>query len=240
MSALDNITDWAQDQYFSVNGAENDDTSDDLTTFQNNYIRAFNLWLDEYETEAFWNVARVNDYELATIANITDYTFNLPENYRSPVFQRDKYLKFVSDGIVIAKFKLVDPNQRQVDDDIDRPDRATFIPSGGVSTGGGQVVLSRAPTDAEVGATIVLDVVYMFPRLTTKDDTALSWIYSKQIATLGISKNVTLSDVTKATLSPSFVQRYGNELNKALNANIASTEVDTMESDDNSNIGGIW
>lgn len=241
MAALDNITDYAQDQYFTVNGSENDDTGEDLTTFQNNYIRAFNLWLDEYESEAFWNVARVNDYELATIADTTTYSFNLSATYRSPIFEQNKYLKFVlDDGTVIAKFKMVDPNQRQDDEDIERPDRATFLPTGSIGTGGGKVILSRAPTDSEVGAKIVLDVVKMFPRLTTSDDTVLSWIYSKQIATLGISKNVTLADVTKVSLSPSFTQRYTNELNKALNANMASNEINDMETDDHSNIGGIW
>lgn len=241
MAVLDNITDFAQDQYFTVNGAENDDTGADLTTFQNNYIRAFNLWLDEYETEAFWNVARVNDYVLATIADTTTYSFDLPATYRSPIFNKNKYLKFVlADGTVISKFKMVDPSQRQDDEDIERPDRATFLPTGSVGTGGGKVILSRVPTAEEVGASIVLDVVKMFPRLTTTDDTVLSWIYSKQIATLGISKNTTLADVTKVSLSPSFTQRYTNELNKALNANMASNEIDDMGSDDYSNIGGTW
>lgn len=242
MAAIDDITEYAQDQYFTVNGAENDDTGSDLIAFQNNYIRAFNMWLDEYETEAYWNKARENDYVLGTISDTTTFSFVLPVTYRTPVFDQDKYLKFVlSDGTVIARFKLVDPNQRQVDDGaIPHPDRATFMPSGNISTGGGTVVLSRAPRDEEVGATIVLDVVKKFPRLTRDDATVLGWIYSKQIASLGISKNVSLSDVTKVSLSPSFTQKYTNELNKALNANIASTEIDEMQRDNYGNIGGIW
>lgn len=241
MAAIDNITQYAQDQYFTVNGAENDDTGADLTVFQNNYIRAFNLWLDEYETEAYWNKARVNDFVLATIADTTTFSFALPATYRTPVIDENKYIKVVlTDGTVVGRFKLVDPNQRQVDDDLQRKDRATFLPAGSIGTGGGTIVLSRAPTAAEVGAKLVLDVVKMFPRLTTVDDTVLSWIYSKQIATLGISKNITLSDVTKVSLSPSFAQKYNNELNKALNINNASNEVDDMRVEDFSNIGGIW
>lgn len=241
MAAIDNITEYAQDQYFTVNGAENDDTGADLTAFQNNYIRAFNLWLDEYETEAYWNKARENDYELATIADTTTFSFALPSTYRTPIFDQNKFLKFVlPDGTVVARFKLVDPDQRQVDDDIYRPDRASFLPAGSVGTGGGTIVLSRAPRAEEVGAVMVLDVVKMFPRLTRDVDTPLSWIYSKQIATLGISKNVSLSDVTKVSLSPSFTQKYTNELNKALNANQASNEIDDMRMEDFSHIGGIW
>lgn len=240
MAAIDNITEYAQDQYFTVNGAENDDTGDDLVLFQNNYIRGFNLWLDEYETETYWNKARENDYELAVIADTTTFAFTLPATYRTPVFDQNKEVKFIVDGTVIARFKLVDPNQRQVDEDIERPDRATFLPAGSIGTGGGTIVLSRAPRDEEVGASVVLDVVKMFPRLTRDDDTVLTWIYSKQIATLGISKNVSLSDVTKVSLSPSFAQKYNNELNKAVNANMASNEIDEMQRDNFSNIGGIW
>ena len=67
MASIDEIRDLAQDVYFTVNGTENDDTDEDLEIFENNFIRAFNLWLDEYETEAYWNDARVNDYVLVQI-----------------------------------------------------------------------------------------------------------------------------------------------------------------------------
>lgn len=192
----------------------------------------FNLWKDEYETEAYWNTVRVDDYVLATIANITTYSFELPDDYRTPVIDMDKYVKFVSDGIVIAKFKLVDPNQRVVDDELDRPNRATFV--------GRNIVLSRPPTTAEVGSTIVLDVVQYIPNLTRTDDTAISLIYSPNIAVLGVAKNNTLADVTKVSLSPSFAQKYKNELDKAIMINNSTNEVDTMRGEDYSYIGGIW
>lgn len=233
MAAIDNIRELAQDTYLTVNGAENDDTGDDLTTFENNFIRGFNLWLDEYETEAYWNRVRVNDFILTTIGDTTTYSFDLPEEYRTPVFNQNQYLKFISDGIVIARFKLVDPNQRVVDDDVFHADRATFVEES-------KIVLSRAPTAEEVGASIVLDVVQFFPKLTRTDDTALGLIYSKNLAVLGIAKNNTLSDVTKVSLSPSFAQKYNNELGKAKMANDASNEIDDMRGDDYSHIAGIW
>lgn len=233
MAAIDNIRDLAQSTYFTINGAENDDTGDDLTTFENNFIRAFNLWLDEYETETYWNKVRVNDFVLGTINNLTTYSFTLSDDYRTPVFSPDQYVKLVNDGIVISKFKLVDPNQRVVDDDIYHPDRATFV-------GENKIVLSRVPKEAELGASIVLDVVKFFPRLTRKDDTSLDLIYSKNLAVLGIAKNNTLADVTKVSLSPSFAQKYANELAKAVLANNASNEIDDMRGEDYSHIGGIW
>lgn len=239
MAAIDDIRELAQDVYFSINNAENDDTGDDATEFENNFIRSFNLWVREYETEAYWKVARVNDYELATIADTTTYSFDLPAEYRTPIFDQNKELKFVSDGIVIARFALVNPGQRQVDPDLlMRPNRATFLEGG--RNGGGSVVLSRAPTEEELGAKIVLDVVKRFPKLTRTDSEVLDWIYNDQVATLGIAKNNTLADVTKVSLSLSFTQRYTNELNKALNINNASTEIDEMQRDDFSGIGGAW
>lgn len=235
MAAIDRIRDLAQRWYFTVNGSTNDDTGADLTEFENNFIMAFNLWRDEFETEAYWNKARVDDYELATISDTTTFSFDLPEEYRTPVFEQNKYLKFVNDGTVIARFKLVDPNQRQVDDDYTRPDRATFVDEN-------KIVLSRTPTEEEVGATIVLDVVKHIPDLTRTNDEALNYIpgKSKQVAVLGVAKNTTLADVTKVALSPSFTQKYTNELNKAMNINNASNEVDEMQGEDYSSIGGIW
>lgn len=239
MAVIDDIRELAQDVYFSINGAENDDTDDDAVAFENNFIRSFNLWKSEYETEAYWRVARENDYHLATISNTTTFSFDLPMKYRTPVFNENKYLKFVlDDGTVIARFKMVNPNQREVDWDILEENRATFLDRG--NDGGGKIVLSRTPRGEEVGAKVVLDVVKRFPDLTRTDATVLQWVYNKQIATLGIAKNQTLADVTKTTLSPSFVQRYQNELNKAININNASTELDEMPRDNFGNIGGIW
>lgn len=233
MAAIDNITKLAQKTYYTINGAQNDDNGDDLLEFQNNFILGFNLWKDEYETEAYWNSVRVDDYQLATIANTTTYSFQLPDDYRTPVIDENKYVKVIlDDGTIIARFKMVDPSQRQVDDDWERPDRATFV--------GRNIVLSRAPKDTEVGAKLVLDVVEYIPDLTRTDDTALDLIYSSQIAVLGVAKNNTLSDLTKVSLSPSFAQKYSNELNKALNINMASSANDTMRGEDYGNIGGIW
>lgn len=233
MAAIDNITKLAQKVYYSINGAQNDDTGEDLTEFQNNFILGFNLWKEEFETEAYWNAVRVDDLVLATIADTTTYSWELDDDYRTPIVNQNKYLKFVlDDGTVIARFKMVDPNQRQVDDDIERPDRATFV--------GRNIVLSRAPRAEEVGAKIVLDVVSYFPDLTRTDDTVISLLPSSQLAVLGVAKNQTLADLTKVSLSPSFAQKYSNELNKALNINMATNEVDDMRGDNFSNIGGIW
>lgn len=235
MAALDDITQAAQDVYFSINGTESPATGTSLTKLQNNYIRAFNLWLDEYETEDYWNKLRENDYELATVANTTDYSFELPEEYRTPVFNQNQFLKVVSaDDTVIARFKMVDPNQRANDDpeNLDYPDRATFS--------GRNVVLSRPLRASEVGSTLKLDVVKYHPRLTTTDAEGLDLLPSKQLAVLGLSKNMTLSNVTKVSLSPSFAQKYKNELDKQIMANSYSNESYDAQFSSYGHINGIW
>lgn len=232
MAAIDVITDLAQDAYLTVNGVENDDEGEDLTQFQNDFIRGFNLWKDEFELEAYWLNLRVNDYELATISDTTTFSFELPDEYRAPVVNQNRYLKFVVDGTVIAKFKMVDPSQVVVDDAWDRPDRATFL--------GRNIVLSRVPKEVEVGATIVLDVVEWMPDLTRADDTAIGLLPNKQLAVLGVAKNTSLANVVKVSLSPSFVQKYNNELQKAITQNNLTTEIDELQRDDYSYIGGIW
>ncbi len=232
MASIDTIQDLAQDTYYSINGVTNDDTGDDLTTFQNDFIRGFNLWLDEYETEAYWNQLRTDDYELATINNTTTYSFELPDEYRTPIVNQNKYLKFMVDGTPVAEFALVEPSQRQVDDRYDNPNRATFV--------GRNIVLSRAPRPEEVGAKIVLDVIQYMPRLTRTDDSAIGLLFSKQLAVLGVAKNSSLANLTKVSLSPSFAQKYKNELDKALAINNASTEIDEMRRDNFGYVGGVW
>lgn len=233
MASIDDITNLAQDTYLTINGVTNDDEGDDLTTFQNDFIRSFNLWKDEFELEAYWTKLRVDDYTLATVQDTNTYSFPLPDDYRTPVINQNKYLKFVlDDGTVIAKFKMVDPSQRIVDDAWDRPDRAAFV--------GRNVVLSRAPKDVEVGATIVLDVVQYMPALARNDSSAIELLPNKQLAVLGIAKNTSLANVVKVSLSNSFTQKYNNELQKAIAQNNLTTEIDEMQRDDYGYVNGIW
>lgn len=236
MSAIDNIRHLAQKTYYTINNAINDDTGEDLEAFEDEFIIAFNLWIDEYEAETYWNSVRENDFELTTITNTEDFAFELPEAYRTPVINENQQLKLVlEDGTVIAKFNWANPNQRVVDDASSRPNRATFIDDN-------KIVLSRKPKEEEVGARIVFDVVRHFPKLTREDDTAINLVAgkSKQVAVLGIAKNTTLADVTKVSLSPSFAQKYANELNKLININNASNEMDEVRGDNYGYIGGIW
>ena len=191
------------------------------------------MWKDGFELEAYWNKLRVDDYTLATVSDTTTYSFALPDEYRSPIINQNKYLKLIlDDGTVISKFKMVDPNQRVVDDAWDRPDRAAFV--------GRNVVLSRAPKATEVGATIVLDVIEFLPALTRTDDSALELLPNKQLAALGVAKTTARSNLVKANLSPSFVQEYNDELKKAIAENNLTNELNDIQREDYSYIGGIW
>lgn len=235
MSAIDNITKLGQKLYFTVNGSTSSATGESLTKFQNNLIMAFNLYLDELDTEAYWNNLRVNNYELATISNTADYSFELPEEYRAPVVNQYKYVKVISsDGTRLASFKLVDPSQVSDDDPTSAisTERATFV--------GRNIVLSRAPHDTEVGSTLILDVVKYHPRLTTTDDEGISLLPSEQLGVLGMAKNTTLSNVTKVALTPAFTQKYKDELNKQVAINNATNENYDAQYDNYGYVTGLW
>lgn len=233
MDPIDNIRNLAQDVYISINGSENDDTNEDAEAFENNFIRSFNLWLDEYEGEAYWNKLRENDTSIATLTDPDQFSFAVPDTYRTPVFDENRYVKLVdSEGNVITKFKLVNPNQRIVDDAYTHPDRATYVDD--------NIVLSRKPKAHELGLDLVLDLVKYHSRLTRNDDDGIAELPSRQLAVLGVAKNMTLGDVTKVSLNPVFTQKYTNELQKAVMGNNATNEVDEMRRTSYSYIDGIW
>lgn len=234
MNPLDNITDFAQDVNLAITGSESNVTGDDLARFQRNCIRFFNLWLDEYETETYWNKLRENDFVLATIADTTTFSFELPEEYRTPVFNQDKCIKFINDGTVISYFELVDPNQRINDENrhLPRPDRATFV--------GSNIVLSRAPKPEELGAEIVLDVVRYHPRLSTTDDEGLDLLPARQLAVLGVAKNMALAKIIKVSLSPTFTEKYSNLLARLIADNNKTNALYDMQGTDFGYIDGIW
>lgn len=233
MAAIDDITNFAQDVNVAITGSESNVTGDDLTRFLNTSIRFFNLWLDEYETETYWNKLREDDFNLATIANTTDYIFPLDNDYRTPIFNQDKYLKFVNDGVVISQFQLVDPNQRINDDNrYLHPDRATFV--------GRNIVLSRPPKDTEIGANIVLDVVKYHPRLTITNADGLDLLPARQLGVLGVAKNMTLSKIIKVSLTPTFTEKYNSLLGRLVNENNKTNALYDMQGSEFGYIDGIW
>lgn len=233
MAAIDNITELAQDVYYSTNGNEDTSTGQQLTNFQNNFIRSANLFLDELDTEAYWNTLRINDYVLTTINNTDDYSFDLPNDYRSPVFNEYKEVKFVKDGAIIARFKLVDASQVNEDTTYEfNPDRASFV--------GRKIVLSRKPREHELTSEVVLDVVKYFPKFTRDNDEVISLLPSRQLLVLGVAKNNTLATITKRALSPTFTQKYADELRKQVQENNKTNEVYDMQGTSFADIRGIW
>ena len=66
------------------------------------------------------------------------------------------------------------------------------------------------------------------PPLTRNDDSAIALLPNKQLAVLGVTKNTNLSNVVKISLSPSFAQKYNNELQKAIAQNNLTNRLDDM------------
>lgn len=192
---------------------------------------AANLFLDELDTEAYWNTLRDNDYVLHTIDNTTDYSFVLPSEYRTPVFNQYKEVKFVKDGTIIARFPLVDPSHVTPDDDW-RKDRASFL--------GRKIILSRPPRDTELTADIVLDVVRYFPKITRDNADLFDVLPSRQLFTLGVAKNQAVASLTKRALAPTFTQKYADELRKQVAENDKSNEAYDAQTSSYGYIRGIW
>ncbi len=83
-------------------------------------------------------------------------------------------------------------------------------------------------------------MVEFLPALTRTDDSALDLLPNKQLAALGVAKTTTRSNLVKANLSPSFVQEYNDELRKAIAENNLTNELNDIQREDYSYIGGIW
>lgn len=231
MTPIDKITQAAQEVYYSLNGSRDTSTGADLEELQDNFILAANLFTDELDTEAYWNTLRENSYVLHTINNTTDFSFTLPSDYRTPIFNQYKEVKFVKDGSIITRFPLVDPSQVSPDDHW-RRDRASFL--------GRKIILSRPPKDTEVTADVVLDVVKYFPKLTRDNADLLDVIPSRQLLILGVAKNQALASITKRALAPTFTQKYADELRKQVEENNNSTELYDAQSSDYGFVRGIW
>lgn len=196
-------------------------------------IRWTNTFLDEFEKETDWNFVRDNDKQIGIIT-VAAQIFNLPVDVRKLVVDEDRPLILTSaDGTIITRFEVVEPNQITRRDSSLTPDRVTMVK--------GKLVFSRPFKTHEIGAKVVTDTVDKIPRLATDDATLFETMVDHyQLLVLGVAKNATLPDIVQGGLSPSFVQKYGDELLKAIAENNASSVADQVVTEDMGSIGGIY
>lgn len=232
MAALDKVKEFAQSVYLTQNNRYFDDIdSDDGTQFVNQVVDWTNLLLDELELEADWIYTRENDSDVGSVTIATP-TLDLPEEVRKLVTDEHRPLTIQQDGIVISTWDVVSPNL------ITDPSRATNRDR--VTVVNRKILFSRPLKDTEEAGTVIADVINFIPRLTTKNAATIDSVQPKQLLVLGVAKNATLPDIVQGGISPSFVQKYTELLEKAKAENDMSSVAEDLVRDDFGYIGGIY
>ena len=190
-----------------------------------------NLFLDELETETDWHYVRKDGETLGTIVTAAQ-TFELDDEIRKLVTSTYRPLLLKQGDSIVSRFEVVDANQITRNTSFPDADRVTKV--------GNKLIFSRAFKDYEIGATVVADTVHYIPRLATDDIEVLDLVKPYSLLVLGVAKNATLPDIVQGGLSPSFVQKYGDLLEKAIAENEATTVADEAIRDDYSHIGGVF
>jgi hypothetical protein len=107
--------------------------------------------------------------------------YTLDDTVRTLVINPYRDLTIRQDGTIISTFKLVNANQVNDPTDTDLRDRATVI--------GRKLVLSRKPTDQELGGSLVADSIAYLPELSADDVSLLDIVDPLQLIVLGVAKN---------------------------------------------------
>lgn len=183
-----------------------------------------------------WNWARNNDQDLGTIAT-AGQTFSLPNGpdpirVRRLVVDEDRPLVLMYDGSIISRFEVVEPNQ------ITRR-RLDPVYEDRVATVKRTLVFSRQFRDFEIGASVVCDTIEELTPLSLTDVSVLSQV-PYQLMVLGTAKNSVRPDIVQGGLTPSFIEQYADELDKAIAENNATSTADSAVRDDYSGIAGVY
>ena len=235
MTPQERMTAFAQSVYLTKNNRYYDDiTEEDGQTYIAQTVDWLTLLLDELEREADWNCVRNWDAEIGVITVPGQQTFDLPADARKLVVDEERPLVIMHDNTVVASFEVVDPNQI-TKRTTSTKDRVTVVRK--------KIIFSRPLKDTEVGGTIVADTVSPLPRPVITGPSPQVDIFDifepMQLLVLGVAKNATLPDIVQGPLSPSYVQKYGDLLEKTVMENNASSTSDEVVRDDYSYIGGI-
>jgi hypothetical protein len=232
MTPTEVITKLAQSAYLAVTGNYNNVSGTALTTFLNKTIDWTNQFTNELELEADWNYLRQNDYNLGIVNSATQYSVPLPDEVRKIVVSPYRDLVLSYDGVIISRFRTVNPNQIADPRNPVTMDRVTQI--------GRNLVFSRAFTEEEVSATIQTDVINFMPELSLTDTDVLDLVQPHQLLILGLAKNISLPDLVRGGTSPSFVQKYNKLLRQAVMENNATAEAYEADRESFSYINGVW
>jgi hypothetical protein len=227
----DRILKLAQKIYMVQFGEENDVSGSEQADFVNKMINWVNQFTPELETETDWNWSRTNDDIVATVSS-KQKSYTLDDIVRTLVINPHRDLTIRQDGTVISTFKLVSANQVNDPTDNDLRDRATVI--------GRKLVLSREPTDQELGGNLVADSIAYLPELSANDVSLLDIVDPLQLIVLGVAKNQTLSEIVRRSLAPAFTQKYNALLRKSIEANALTAGALEADRESLSFVSGLW
>jgi len=231
MSAIDDVTAFAQAVYLQTHGITNDVTGTDLTDFLNQTIIWTNQFKQELELKADWKFSRIQNNNLGTVlADTTNYTIS--DTIRKPVYHPQRLLTIQQDGVIVSKWTLVDPDQIYDANYAYNPQHAMIM--------NGTLVLSRAPYDYEVGGTIVADTISWLPDLTLSDSSLLSIVKPQKLLVLGVSKDSLPPDLVRGGTANLIETRYEKLLRDAIIDNGGSSFDDDQAADDLGYITGVY
>lgn len=230
MSMTHTMENLAQSAYRIVNGSRNAATGTALTSFVALYRDWANDFISELELETDWSWWRIQDHDFGAASNDTPLV--LPEDFRKLVVNIDRPVYLQHDGITVASFLVVDPNNVNNPAETQKEDRVTVID--------GKFIFSRAFRQEEIGAKVIGDYMQYAPEITDADVAVIDVIKPYKMLTLGIAKDVSLPDLVQGGISPNIEQRYLKALSLAVAQNAQSVATGTAPYESYAGIGGSY
>ena len=231
MTPSERLEKFAQSVYLTKNNRYFDDIGeDDGQVYIAQTVDWTNLLLDELEREADWNCVRTYDQDLGEVLT-AGQTFPLPAGVRKLVVDEDRPLVIMHDGAVVSHWDVVDANQITRRNNSPTRDRVTVVKK--------TIIFSRPLKDYEIGGHVFADTIEPLPRIRDTNVDLFDTFPNSQLIILGVAKNATLPDIVQGGLSPSYVQKYADLLEKEVMENNASSTSDEVVRDDFGYIGGI-
>lgn len=242
MATIDDLRAYTNRVYLVIKGRYFDDlTSEDGLNLVNQTIDWTNMFIDELETETTpdgkaidWWFTRQNDATLGK-ARLGKKVIDWDTDNNNLIVDEQRYVLITVNGQVVSSWSPVAASQLGNQPGRVVPDRVARV--------GQQLVFSRVFTAAENGGTITGDVTVPIPRLSLTNVDALTGenaVVPQQLLILGAAKDASLPDIVKGKLSPSYAQRYANLLEGAKARSAASSNADTAQRDNYSNVRGVY
>src|SRR5690606_18548107 len=125
--------------------------------------------------------------------------------------------------------------------DIDQISNTTLYQSNKVALVDGTIYFSRPINDREDGGELFADASLEIPYIDEPDNefSMISIVKPRQLLVLGVAKNASLPDLVRGGLSPSYLQRYQELVNNAIQKNAYSSISSQMGREDMGYVRGV-